>query len=112
MKVIFHIDESSKWQLTIGNVKNMLSYMQAQKEEISIEILANSEAVKQCIQTTPYAKDFSFLHSSNVRIAVCHNALKAHQIQVSSLWIGCEAVPSGVVELAYKQAKGYAYIKP
>lgn len=43
-KVIFHIDEINKWKLLLGNVSNLLNGMD--KENLHIEVLANSEAVK------------------------------------------------------------------
>lgn len=112
MKVIFHIDEEGKWQLTLGNVKNMLSYANAHNEEYKIEILANSEAVKEATKETTYAKEFAQLHKEGVDIALCHNALMAQGIKEDKIWEDCRIVPAGVVELAEKQMEGYAYIKP
>ena len=49
-KVIFHIDEMNKWKLLLTNVYNL---KQAIKNDfITIEVLANSEAVKFFVQTT------------------------------------------------------------
>ena len=45
MKIIFHVDELTKWQLCLGNVTNMSNYYQVQNIDYQIEVLANSEAV-------------------------------------------------------------------
>lgn len=112
MKVIFHVDEERKWPLTLGNVKNMLAYANAHNEDYRIEILANSEAVKEAVKESKYGKEFAQLYEKGVDIALCHNALMAQGITEDMLWEGCRIVPAGVVELAQKQMEGYAYIKP
>ena len=43
MKIIFHVDELTKWQLCLGNVTNMSNYYQVQNIDYQIEVLANSE---------------------------------------------------------------------
>ena len=45
MKIIFHVDELTKWQLCLGNVTNMSNYYQVQNIDYQIEVLVNSEAV-------------------------------------------------------------------
>lgn len=44
--VIFHIDEFQKWNLLLNNVKNLLLSYDNSLSSISVEVLANSEAVK------------------------------------------------------------------
>ena len=46
MKVIYHIDETDRWPLVLGNVKNMNAYYKEAKESCMIEVLANSAAVE------------------------------------------------------------------
>lgn len=112
MKVIFHVDEEGKWPLTLGNVKNMLAYANAHNENYKIEILANSEAVRDAVKESKYVDELAQLYEEGVDIALCHNALMAQGIIKDMLYKGCRIVPAGVVELAQKQMEGYAYIKP
>lgn len=36
MKIIFHVDELTKWQLCLGNVTNMSNYYQVQNIDYQI----------------------------------------------------------------------------
>ena len=112
IKVIFHIDENSKWSLLLKNVQNLV---QAVKPSAShIEVLANSEAVKSYV-ATDQNNDMAVMKElahSGIRFSACNNALKAMGIESKLLAPFVEVVPVGVLELIEKQAKGYAYIKP
>lgn len=110
-KVIFHVDELGKWKLLLKNVSNLLEAVDINK--CSIEVLANSEAVKF------YASNFNSdkkvmedLNSKGVKFVACNNALIANNIKKDDLIHFIEVVPVGVLELVIKQSQGYAYIKP
>lgn len=112
VKVIFHIDELSKWNLLLKNVQNLMQAAAA--DSLQIEVLANAEAVRF------YKNDFSDntlpvmqnLSNRGVRFAACNNALKGLGIAQEQLAPFVSIVPAGVLELIEKQAAGYAYIKP
>lgn len=114
MNVIFHIDELNKWQLTLGNVTNMVNYYQDNKVNYQIEVLANSEAVLafQHNFDDKLKLQMSHLVKANVTFAACNNALKANHLSSKDIYDFITIVPSGVVELAQKQVNGFAYIKP
>ena len=109
-KTIFHVDEVSRWELTLCNVQNLLS----SGEDMTIEVLANAEAVR--IFTLPGQKDtlqgIAELAQNGVTFAVCNHALSAYQIAREELSPFVTVVPVGVLELTRRQAEGYAYIKP
>ncbi len=112
-KVIFHIDEINKWKLLLGNVSNLLNGMD--KENLHIEVLANSEAVKyydtkEDLDT--YINTMESLNKKGVRFVACNNALMAYNIKKDDIIHFVDIVPAGVVELVIKQSNGYAYIKP
>jgi len=112
-KVIFHIDEISKWELLLGNVTNLLDAAEGIK--IEIEVLANAEAVKYYtpeLGLNPAIENMKALHQKGVRFVACNNALKANNISKDNLLEFVETVPAGVLELIQKQSEGYAYIKP
>lgn len=44
VKVMFHIDESTKWNLLLRNVQNLIQTVETDTSKI--EVLANSEALK------------------------------------------------------------------
>jgi uncharacterized protein len=110
LNVIFHVDELEKWDLTLRNVQNLL----ASGETNTIEVLANSEAVRIFEPTGPTAtlQTISMLAQSGVIFAACHHALSAYQIAENHLPAIITVVPVGVLELVRKQAEGFAYIRP
>ena len=116
MKVLFHIDETEKWDLTLTNVRNMVKEYDSAGVDYQIEIVANSAAVRLC---APQAYGHNALASAmadwcgkRVHLAACANALAANQIPADQLPPFVRVVPSGVVELAQKQAEGFVYLKP
>lgn len=103
MKVIFHVDELGKWELTLKNVVNFFKA----EPDADVQVLANVEAVSY------YAEEGNVeeLKNSGAKFYACWNALKAHEIEEDSLPEFIEIVAAGVVELVKKQNEGYAYIR-
>lgn len=112
-KVIFHIDEISKWELLLGNVTNLLAAAEGIK--IEIEVLANAQAVKYydpSQQLNPDIETMKILHQKGVRFVACNKALNANNVNKDNLLEFTEVVPAGIFELIQKQNEGYVYIKP
>jgi uncharacterized protein len=115
-KVIFHVDESSRWPMVLANATNMIQYGRTQGRPFEVEILANSQAVRQL--TTQGAEEAEMreraevLSRSGARFAACSVAMGNLKIESSELLPFVQTVPSGVVELALRQDEGYAYIRP
>ena len=113
IKVVFHIDEMPKWKLLLNNVANLMKSFD-ETDVKTIEVLANSEAVKA------YAEDrfgdtllaMDHLAKQGVRFVACNNALNRLQIAKEKLYPFVDIVPAGVRELVDRQMDGYAYIKP
>lgn len=112
VSVIFHVDECVKWSLLLKNVANLLEAVRP--ETARIEVLANAEAVKQYVpgEAAPNLQAMRELAGRGVRFAACGNALKGLNIPYEQLAPFVQVVPSGVLELAERQAQNYAYIKP
>lgn len=110
MDVIFHIDESSKWPVVFGNIKNYLKTAQDQNVSGQVELLINGEPIVQAKAGSDIA--LSELTALGVEVAVCNNAMRSHAITVAELQPGLTVVPAGVFELAKRQHEGFAYIKP
>ena len=84
-------------------------------EEVYIEVLANSEAVKYYAPSQNFNSDIETmknLHKKGVKFVACNNALAAHGIQKENIIEFVDVVPAGDLELVKKQNEGYAYIKP
>ena len=112
-KVVFHIDELSKWKLLLGNVSNLLKAIDYKK--FNIEVLANAEAVKYYDTTQDIDADINSMEDLNnrgIEFVACNNALMANKIEKHNIVSFVDIVPAGVLELVEKQSEGYAYIKP
>lgn len=112
VKVIFHIDELSKWSLLLKNVQNLTKAVDVKNSRI--EILANSEAVGFYADSALSSDRILMqdLSRTGVMFVACNNALKGMKIQKEMLPQFVEVVPVGVLELIEKQSQDYAYIKP
>lgn len=115
MNVLFHIDESSKWEMVLGNIQNMIQYLDQEAIHYRIELVANGPAVCELQDTVSEEMGFKkTLHSlsPNLRICTCRNALRGNHISPELLLPFVEIVPAGVVEIALRQTEGFSYIKP
>ena len=112
VNVIFHIDEQSKWSLTLKNVQNLTKA--AELKHSRIEVLANSEAVAFYAGSEPNSDRelMQELALAGIRFVACNNALRGMEIPQERLPQFVDIVPVGVLELIQKQNEGYAYIKP
>ena len=111
-RVIFHVDELSKWGLLLKNVQNLVQA--AEGDSVQIEVLANSEAVKLYVKNRAVNELSAMqdLSKQGVHFVACNNALKGLSIGREQLAPFISVVPVGVLELIKKQSEGYAYIKP
>ena len=110
-KVIFHIDETLKSKLVLGNIENLITDLG--EENLEVELLANSEAVKLMLKdSNEFSEQINDLKLKNVTFAACANSLRQMNLNKELLFDFCLVVPSGVGELVIKQTNGYAYIKP
>ena len=78
-----------------------------------IEVLANSAAVEGYALSSPeHETAMKTLSEEGLRFAACGNALKGTGLTKDDIFDFVTVVPAGVVELAERQAEGYAYIRP
>jgi len=109
--VIFHIDEMIKSKLVLGNINNLIKDLG--EENLEIELLANSEAVKLMLHdSNEFSEQIGNLILKNVTFVACANSLHQMNLAKELLFDFCIVVTSGVGELVIKQSKGYSYIKP
>lgn len=112
MKVLFHIEESTKWPLTLQNAKNQ-PITATKKDDFQIEIVTNSQAVSEltkALQT--FSDELVGPAERGVKTTACANVLCNLSIEPEQLHSFVRVVPVGAAELAEKQEKGYGYIKP
>lgn len=124
-KVLFHVNESGRWQRVLVNITNFLN--DVGQENAYIEVVANGEAVSvfgnrcllagddgQCCGTAngSLVEQMKKLSEMGVNFVACRNALRGQSINEDSVPNFLTVVPAGITEIARKQAEGYAYIKP
>ena len=110
-QVIFHVDEIEKSKLALVNINNLINDLG--EENLEIELLANSEAVKLMLKdSNELSEQLNSLKLKNVNFAACANSLRQMNFDKELLFAFCTVVPSGVGELVIKQTNGYTYIKP
>lgn len=109
LKVVFHVDEVDSWSMVLTNAK----YFKALEPDSSVLILANGSAVLFYVHPHASLMELSStLQKEDVQFEACRNALKGYGITEAELPEYIIPVDSGVVELAHRQADGYAYIRP
>lgn len=111
VNVVFHVDEIEKWELALANVHNLLAGIEVERSQV--EVVANGKGVE--IFASPDEKSLhtmTILADRGVRFCACQNSLKSHNINEEEVPEFFVVVPIGVLELAEKQLRGFAYIKP
>lgn len=117
MKICFHVDESARWPVALGNVANTLkAFREAPRKGEKIAIVVNAEAVRQLTvegaRAAGLEEAFCDAIAGGVRIEACLNALTGHGIEEEDLLPGVLVIPAGIIALAEKQSQGFAYIRP
>ena len=113
-KVVFHIDEMKNWSLTLGNVKNLITFYEHHDEVFQIVVVANGEAVKGYGKEDTQeniAKEILALFAKGISFHACQNALRAQQLEAVDLLEHIVIVEAGVADIVALQEKGFTYIK-
>lgn len=116
MNVLFHVDGVERWNTALTNVRNLMEQSQAQQTPVQIEIVASGEAVRTLIRDeaekrSGLAESLRHVAKEGVTLAVCGKALEKYCIPAGLLLEETTVVPLGVMELAEKQAVGWAYVR-
>jgi len=78
------------WNLTIGNIHNLINGLKPDPWEIEV---------------------VAVLQSQGVKFMACQNAMRFHHLELKDLIPGANPVPAGIVEVVTKQEQGWIYIK-
>lgn len=111
-RIVFHVDEPEKWKTALANLSHTV---QAVDMAVShIEVVAAGGAVRQYLSDAPEREvaEMRRLADAGVRFTACRHALSSFGIHPEQLLAFVQVVPSGILELARRQAEGYAYIRP
>ncbi len=111
MKILLHVAELDKVEVSLGNAKNFLEI----DENAKIEIILNGSAVillqEKVAKNINIYESISKLVKRNVNICICNNSIKRFDIDKEKLCSFAKIVPAGIIEIAKKQEEGYSYVK-
>lgn len=121
LKVLFHVNEASRWPVILANAGNLVN--DVGPEKVTIEVVANGEAVTVFAngfgQGAAEAASGAVLRGEMERLAgvgvdfvLCRNALAMYSVPGHRLPSFARIVPAGITEIIRKQLQGYAYVKP
>lgn len=119
-KVVLHVDENDPkvMDLTLNNVKNLLTYYKDNGQKVQIEVVAYGPGLHMLRQDTSPVKDriaSLSLESQNVQFTACGNTLEGMTKREGSkpaLVAEAKLVPAGIVRIIDLTKQGYVYIKP
>ncbi len=102
--------DGAKWNLALGNVRNLQTAVGADKTEI--EIVAYGPGLAMLKSDSEVAPRIAEALRDKVRIVACMNTMRGMKLTEADMLPDIGYVPSGVVEVMRKQQQGYAYIRP
>lgn len=142
LKVIFHVNEQDKLDMTLGNISNLLKNLPDGYGSANVEVVLNGTAPNRVDVTKPELQTFAqygkaaykwvmglisseqkpseptlqimdrMSQKSNVHFVVCGNSLDNLKINRANVPPFMKIVPAGVAELALRGNEGFAYQKP
>lgn len=113
MKVVYHLNELSKVDFALGNIRNHIDGMGG-ADKVTIALVIHGPALKafHAASATPDVKN-KLGKFSGIELAACGNTMKSQEITLKDLLPGFTVDDrGGVVRIAELQMQGYAYIRP
>ncbi len=111
-KVIFQVSDNDpkKWNLTLNNAKNVQEDLG--KDKVDIEIVAYGPGLPMLQLDSEVGGRVQDALDNGVKVVACQNTMSKQKLIQGDMLPNLSYAKAGVVELAQKQAQGYAYIKP
>ncbi len=107
MKIILHVNEESRLEPSLVNIKNILT---VQPESI-VELLVHGSAINK-LNDDSIINEIKSFDSKHAYVAVCNFSVKKFNFNIDDKVDFLNVVDSGMIELARKQKEGFIYIKP
>jgi intracellular sulfur oxidation DsrE/DsrF family protein len=115
-----HVDENDPqvMNMALNNAQNVVSYYEAQGDEVVIEVVAYGPGVHMFrSDTSPVRERINTLQLEldSISFSACNNTIENMERRGGTevaLLDGVSITPSGVVRLMELQQQGYAYIRP
>ncbi len=103
-------DDPAKWNLALNNAKNVQGELG--KDNTDIEIVAYGPGIKMLKDDSVVANRLEEAKAAGIHLYACGNTMKGMKLTKEDLNPAVEVVKAGVIEIADKQRKGYAYVRP
>ncbi len=114
IKVVYHIDDNTRADNLLRNVKNHLEASPG----VKIVVVGHGKGIDFMLKNAqdangnPYDVAMQTLAANGVEFRVCNNTLKSRKLTADAVAYPATVVPSGVAEVARLEAEGYVYLKP
>lgn len=111
-KMVIQVSDNDpkKWQLAMGNAKNIQKDLG--KENVDLEIITYGPGIMMLKAHSKADKGVSEMINSGVKVVACENTMAKEKLKKADMLPVVGYVPSGVVEILKKQEAGYAYLRP
>jgi intracellular sulfur oxidation DsrE/DsrF family protein len=103
-------NDPAKWNLALNNAKNVQSELG--KDNSDIEIVAYGPGLNMLKDDSTVANRLDEAKAAGIKLYACGNTMKGMKLTKDDLHSSAEVVKTGVLEIADKQQKGYAYVRP
>lgn len=103
-------NDPAKWNLALNNAKNVQSEMG--KDNTDIEIVAYGPGISMLKDDSVVGNRLEEAKAAGIHLYACGNTMKGMKLTKEDLHPSVEVVKAGVIEIADKQRKGYAYVRP
>ena len=107
-KVVLHAAQEQDWIYVLSNLDNLTE----EWPEASLRVVIDGSSVYTLASDNDLSAHLGELADKGVRVHVCPNALKEHQIDVSAIPSWAITDLGGVVALVQAMNQGFHYIKP
>lgn len=118
-KVVYHIDEPTKFKLLLGNVQNQINAFKGLDADLEIIVVANGQGYGFLLSEgnslnidNPWASKVQDLAAQGVVFEICNNTMNGNNIQKTDLLPVVSIVPAAVATMTELQMRGYAYLRP
>jgi uncharacterized protein len=111
-KLVFQVsdDDPRKWNLTLGNARNVQSELG--EHLVDIDIVVYGPAIDMLRIESEVAPRVDEAIKKGIRVVACENTMRAMSLTSADMLPGLHYTRSGVVYLMQKQEQGYAYVRP
>jgi hypothetical protein len=130
-KVVYHVDYKNprRFSAQLTSIYNMVHHYRNQLRDYDVRVVVNSFGVRfftdDNLKGTPFeagehlkeqredlkGRIQSLINTYDVKVAICDITREQIGLAKDAFYKGVSFVPSGVVEVARLQQKGFAYIK-